>query len=571
MAVPFGVHINQRGQDVEKSFVFENVDQKNAALVVGGAGSGKTAFIHTFILSAACRYSPEELELYLIDLKGMGTGFYPFEKCHLPHVKVIYNGTDREFPLSVLKRIEHEVKVVRPAKNKKGEKYPRILLIIDESPVLFSEEDYIYNEAKRIINGINGLGREAKVNIMLSTQVLGNIPKKTWEQVAIRYVGCPPPGVMDTNNTLLGQSAKITANFTHGEAVFVERGMPTGDIENYHVKSYYIDAEHDNPTDVERIVQRLDAHAKLHPEECPNYGKCITFHHDEIVDFLVNERMSYEHSQPQNQTSLPSSVPLYVGSPVELAEHDVYFELQPADNNNVLIIGTVPDDSILGQSIALNMLRSGVMAYPKEQELRTDYVFDFSSPDASLHGGVEYFLGGKPFSKASAIIPNNEDEVVKKLKEVYDECDRRRKENVVPGHIYLTFLALEKANMFGTPNNVRKDATTCLKKLIEEGPKYGIFVIVQMIANSKRVREYLGIPTFDCISHYVISKMGEEAKTMFSSFGRAITKLYDDSVSCKEPSLVGLYRCLYFNSSSSSVKKFKPYNPIQNLKHNESD
>ena len=38
-------------------------------LIGGGTGSGKSTFLHSFILSACNRYSPNELKLYMLDFK----------------------------------------------------------------------------------------------------------------------------------------------------------------------------------------------------------------------------------------------------------------------------------------------------------------------------------------------------------------------------------------------------------------------------------------------------------------------------------------------------------------------
>ena len=40
------------------------------ALIIGGTGSGKSNLLHAIILSGAYRYSPRDLQIYLIDFKG---------------------------------------------------------------------------------------------------------------------------------------------------------------------------------------------------------------------------------------------------------------------------------------------------------------------------------------------------------------------------------------------------------------------------------------------------------------------------------------------------------------------
>lgn len=54
-------------------------------LIYGGSGSGKSSFLHTFILSLCYHYSAEEVQIYLADFKGVEFGFYARHK--LPHIK----------------------------------------------------------------------------------------------------------------------------------------------------------------------------------------------------------------------------------------------------------------------------------------------------------------------------------------------------------------------------------------------------------------------------------------------------------------------------------------------------
>jgi hypothetical protein len=103
------------------------------------------------ITNGALRYSPDELELYLIDFKK-GVEFKVYAAMELPHARVIAIESEREFGLSVLQRLDGELK-------ERGEIYrqfgvqdlagyrearpevfmPRILLVIDEFQEFFIE------------------------------------------------------------------------------------------------------------------------------------------------------------------------------------------------------------------------------------------------------------------------------------------------------------------------------------------------------------------------------------------------------------------------------------------------
>ena len=78
-------------------------------LIAGKTGSGKSTLLHALITNAALRYSPDELELYLIDFKK-GVEFKVYAAMELPHARVIAVESEREFGLSVLQRLDVELK-----------------------------------------------------------------------------------------------------------------------------------------------------------------------------------------------------------------------------------------------------------------------------------------------------------------------------------------------------------------------------------------------------------------------------------------------------------------------------
>ena len=78
-------------------------------LTAGKTGSGKSTLLHALITNGALRYSPDELELYLIDFKK-GVEFKVYAAMELPHARVIAVESEREFGLSVLQRLDVELK-----------------------------------------------------------------------------------------------------------------------------------------------------------------------------------------------------------------------------------------------------------------------------------------------------------------------------------------------------------------------------------------------------------------------------------------------------------------------------
>ncbi len=171
------------------------------ALIAGKTGSGKSTLFHVMITNAALWYSPRELELYLIDFKK-GVEFKTYAVNRLPHARVIAIESDREFGLSVLRRIDRELvsraEIFRRRgvqdfagcrKDAAAERLPRTLLMIDEFQEFFVEEDAIAQEAALLLDRIVRQGRAFGIHVILGSQTLGGsytLAKSTLGQMAVR-------------------------------------------------------------------------------------------------------------------------------------------------------------------------------------------------------------------------------------------------------------------------------------------------------------------------------------------------------------------------------------------------
>ena len=128
-------------------------------LIAGRTGSGKSTLMHALITNLALNYSPDEIDLYLIDFKK-GVEFKVYATHELPHASVVAIESEREFGISVLERLDAELRLradrfrdagvqdVNGYRNVPGTPpLPRILLIVDEFQEFFVEEDKLAQEA----------------------------------------------------------------------------------------------------------------------------------------------------------------------------------------------------------------------------------------------------------------------------------------------------------------------------------------------------------------------------------------------------------------------------------------
>ncbi len=171
------------------------------ALVAGKTGSGKSTLFHVIITNLALWCSPEQVEFYLVDFKK-GVEFKCYAAKRLPHARVIAIESDREFALSVLQRIDAELKrrgeLFRRAgsqdlagyKRTPGhEPLPRSLLLIDEFQEFFTEDDAVAQEASLLLDRIVRQGRAFGIHVILGSQTLGGaytLARATLGQMVIR-------------------------------------------------------------------------------------------------------------------------------------------------------------------------------------------------------------------------------------------------------------------------------------------------------------------------------------------------------------------------------------------------
>jgi hypothetical protein len=171
------------------------------ALFAGKTGSGKSTLFHVIITNLALACSPEQVEFYLIDFKK-GVEFKCYANKRLPHARVVAIESDREFALSVLQRVDEELKRRGDMFRKLGvqdvagykraggtEPMPRSLLLIDEFQEFFVEDDTIAQTASLLFDRIVRQGRAFGIHVLLGSQSLGgaySLARATLGQMVIR-------------------------------------------------------------------------------------------------------------------------------------------------------------------------------------------------------------------------------------------------------------------------------------------------------------------------------------------------------------------------------------------------
>lgn len=178
------------GKPVTISLRTENPPHPN--LLLGGAvGQGKSNLMLDLIYALAVRYSPDELEFYLLDFK-QGLEFKRFDadergESWLPHVRALSLESNQEFGIAVLRHVDAEM-TRRAAQFKSAgatsidsfraasdEPMPRLLLVIDEFHVLFDGEDSLVDEAVDLLERLARQGRAYGIHVLLGSQTVSGM------------------------------------------------------------------------------------------------------------------------------------------------------------------------------------------------------------------------------------------------------------------------------------------------------------------------------------------------------------------------------------------------------------
>lgn len=183
--------IGLAGPAVAEVTLGDERDQRHNILITGAVGQGKSNLLKVIIHSLSQRYSPEELELYLLDFKE-GVTLYPMAPTpgspdFLPHARVLGLESDRDFGLATLRYIEGEfarrAKLFRPYGDSIS-RYraavpdtvmPRIVVVVDEFHMLFDPNDKTAEQAAQLLEAIARRGRSYGVHLVLASQTISGV------------------------------------------------------------------------------------------------------------------------------------------------------------------------------------------------------------------------------------------------------------------------------------------------------------------------------------------------------------------------------------------------------------
>ncbi|WP_157983953.1 FtsK/SpoIIIE domain-containing protein [Nesterenkonia muleiensis] len=347
------------------------------ALVGGAVGQGKSNLLLTILYGLASRYSPEELELHLLDFK-QGLEFQRFGPDAqglnwLPHAKVLSLESDRDFGLAVLRYISAELQ--RRARVMKsvgandlagfrvasGQKMPRLLLVIDEFQVLFDGEDSLVDEAVSLLESIARQGRAYGVHLLLSSQTTAGVAglrvkgESIFSQFALRIA---LKTTANNSEDVLGQGNKAAAGLTYRGEVIINRNFGQ-DPEGSNVRAVSAYAEPDYIDELQKELWN-----KAPDGEAP-------------MVFIPTDFARWPETLPAPDPD--GTVRGIVGMPLRVDKTPVELELTEDIDQAIAVVGSDP-------SIALPVLSSLVRSLVSSAGIRRIVIVDLSAKTAERAG-----------------------------------------------------------------------------------------------------------------------------------------------------------------------------------------
>ncbi|HTJ00021.1 MAG TPA: FtsK/SpoIIIE domain-containing protein, partial [Dongiaceae bacterium] len=516
------------------------------ALLAGKTGSGKSTLFHVLITNLALWCSPEQVEFYLVDFKK-GVEFKCYATHQLPHARVVAIESDREFGLSVLQRIDDELRrrgdwfrqlgVQDVAGYKKAggtEKIPRTLLIIDEFQEFFVEDDRVAQGAALLLDRIVRQGRAFGIHVLLGSQTLGGaytLARTTLGQMVVRIaLQCNEADaylIMDENNPaprLLSRPGEAiyndAAGAIEGNSPFQIVWLPDEEREGY----------------LDQVQERAQQAARTMPAPIVFEGNAPA---DVRENRLLRQCLETRPAKP------PGAARLWLGAPNSIkGPTEAVFRRQ--SGNHLLIVGQRDE-------AALALLATGLIALAAQYPRGTVrfVLFDSTAPGSPERAFLEQVVRSLPHEVTLARDVSL-DELMGGLATELESRNDPEYAAKAPATFVLIlglqrFKALRYEEDFSYSTDDAKPAVkpaTVFNNLVCEGASLGMHVVATCDSGNN-------------VSRFLSRKaLGEfEMRVAFQMSANDSAALIDSP----KAGDLGLYRAIFHNAQEGYQETFRPY------------
>lgn len=520
------------------------VETAHHCLLGGTTGSGKSNLLHVLITNLALVYPPEELQFYLVDFKK-GVEFRRYADKKLPHARVVALETDREFGLSVLRKLDEELtirgKLMRDADcadireyRRKGKSLPRILLLVEEFQEFFSETDLLAEEAAALIERLVRQGRSFGVHVILSSQTVANgaLRKASMEQMGLRIaLKCSD----DDSRIILGQDNPAAKSLSRpGEGVYNSKG---GDV-NY---NRTFQAARLPDEEGEKV---LDGIGVLEKKARRKYQAPIVF-------------KGFEEAKPEESRFLRARLEaptwpgdqtrasVWLGEPLAIRDDSTSATFYHQSGRNLLIVGR--DEKSGVGLLAMALLSLAAQLPPEKMKA---YVIDMTIPDKNSPGPLQQIAKSLPHQIEVVQRQQDAERVISDVRSRMDSDGGQQTYLLIAGFQRVRALVQDDNSSFLNEGDATKSPAQTLTAILREGPEKGVHVLAwcDSVSNFERgARENL-------------NEFG--MRVVFPMVEYDSTKLIDKPDASRLPQFRAL---LWDETHPSDLEKFRPFVVTESL------
>lgn len=531
-------------------------------LIAGKTGSGKSTLLHALVTNLALLYGPDEVELYLVDFKK-GVEFKTYATEGLPHARVVAIESEREFGLSVLQRLDGELKqrgdlfraagvqdlagyrqavaaatsngAARPAP------CPRILLIVDEFQEFFVEDDRIAQEAALLLDRLVRQGRAFGIHIHLGSQTLSGaytLARSTIDQMAVRIaLQCSET---DAYLILSKDNAAARLLSRPGEAIYNDAN---GLLEGNDIFQIVWLSDERREEYLKRIRRLADARGYVPPQPT------IVFEGNIPAVLARNDALRRLIAAPAWPPP-PRKVRAWLGEAIAIKDPTAA-DFQAQTGSNLLVVGPQEELALgLVTGAVFSLAAQQAPAVGDEPATARFVVLDGTPVDSPHVGWLETALRALPHPCRVA----GWRDTAAVLGELAAEVDRRLKApQVVYPSVYLVLFGLQRFrdlrkgdDDFGFSRRGEEKATPAqqLATVLREGPGLGVHVLAwcDTLNNLNRAFDRGTLREF-------------EMRVLFQMNAGDSSTLIDNPGAAK----LGIHRALYHSEDRGEPEKFRPY------------
>jgi len=531
-------------------------------LIAGKTGSGKSTLFHVIITNLALWCSPEQVEFYLVDFKK-GVEFKCYATHKLPHARVIAIESDREFGLSVLQRIDDELKRRGDLFRKLGaqdiagyqraggtEPMPRTLLLIDEFQELFVEDDRVSQGAALLLDRIVRQGRAFGIHVLLGSQTLGgaySLARATIGQMVVRIaLQCNEADaylIMNEDNP----APRLLSR--PGEAIYNDEGGALQGNSPFQVVWLPDEVREMWLAKVSAFAERRSPTRRVSDEVSHRAGSEIGAPMREPIVFEGNAPASLRDNAllrallDAKAIQSGAAPRIWLGAPNSIkGPTEAIFRRQ--SGNHLLIVGQREEAALGMLGVALVSLAA---QHPKNSA--RFFVFDCSAPDSPEAKFLERAVQAVP-QAIKLVRAGDVDEVMTGL--AAEQQQRTDDPGAVTTETYLLIHGLQrnKKLRFDEEMSFSLDAGAGgnpglqLNKLICEGASLGFHVI----ANCDTYNNVMRFLSRKALSEF-------EMRVVFQMSANDSASLIDSP----QANNLGLHRAILFNGQEGWLETFRPY------------